>query len=62
MVVNYGEGVVRDWEHSELKAIFFEEAADVARCVIDAVSNADLDAACGCMELRKPSLLNLPEE
>lgn len=62
MVVNYGEGVVRDWEHSELKAIFFEEAADVARCVIDAVSNADLDATCGCMELRKPSLLNLPEE
>ncbi len=62
MVVNYGEGVVRDWEHSELKAIFFEEAADVARCVVDAVANADLDVTCGCMELRKPSLLNLPEE
>ncbi len=62
MVVNYGEGVVKEWEHGELKAIFFEEAADVARCVIDAVANADLDASCGCMDLRKPSLLGLPEE
>jgi 5'-methylthioadenosine phosphorylase len=62
MVVNYAEGVVKEWEHSELKAIFFEEAADVARCVVDAVANADLDTSCGCMDLRKPSLLGLPEE
>ncbi len=62
IVVNYAEGVVREWEHAELKAIFFEESAEVARCVIDAVSNADLGAGCGCMDLRKPSLLGLPEE
>jgi 5'-methylthioadenosine phosphorylase len=62
IVVNYAEGVVREWEHGELKAIFFEESAEIARCVIDAVSNADLGADCGCMDLRKPSVLGLPEE
>lgn len=61
IVVNYGEGVIREWEHAELKAIFFEESETVARCVIDTVSAADLDAGCGCMDLRKPSLLDLPE-
>jgi len=61
IVVNYAEGVIREWEHSELKAIFFEESETVARCVIDTVSAADLDAKCGCADLRKPSLLDLPE-
>jgi len=61
IVVNYAEGVIREWEHSELKAIFFEESETVARCVIDTVSAADLDAPCGCGDLRKPSLLDLPE-
>ncbi len=62
IVVNYGEGVVRPWEHSELKAVFFEESETIARCLIDTVSSAELDTACGCMDLRKPSLLGLPEE
>lgn len=61
MVVNYAEGVVRDWEHDELKAIFFEESATIARCVLDTVAEADLDAACGCADLRKPSLLDVPD-
>ena len=61
IVVNYAEGVIRPWEHAELKAIFFEESETVARCVIDTVSAADLDASCGCADLRKPSLLDLPE-
>ncbi len=61
LVVNYAEGVVKDWEHDELKAIFFEESQTVARCVLDAISTADLAAPCGCSDLRKPSLLGLPE-
>ncbi len=61
IVVNYAEGVVREWEHGELKAVFFEESETVARCVVDAVSTAELSAGCGCMDLRKPSLLDLPE-
>ncbi|MDZ4655415.1 MAG: MTAP family purine nucleoside phosphorylase [Coriobacteriia bacterium] len=62
IVVNYGEGVVKEWEHAEMKSIFFDESETIARCVLDTVAEADLDAACGCMELRKPSLLGLPEE
>ncbi len=62
IVVNYAEGVIRQWEHGELKAIFFEESQTIARCVIDTVSAADLDAPCGCADLRKPSLLDTPEE
>ena len=62
IVVNYGEGVVREWEHAELKSIFFDESETIARIVVDAVASADLTAACGCMDLRKPSLLGIPDE
>lgn len=63
IVVNYAEGVVREWEHGELKAVFFEESETIARIVLDAVADADLSAdACRCAEFRKPSLLGLPDE
>ena len=62
LVVNYGEGIVRDWAHEELKNAFFEESETISRIVGNAIAQADLDAACGCMDLRKPSLLNLPDE
>jgi 5'-methylthioadenosine phosphorylase len=62
IVVNYGEGVVREWEHGELKAVFFEESATIARVVLDAIADADLGDSCGCMEFRKPSLLGIPDE
>jgi 5'-methylthioadenosine phosphorylase len=63
MVVNYGEGVVREWEHAELSQIFFDESAAVARCVLDAVATAPVEQeSCGCMELRKPSLLRYADE
>lgn len=61
IVVNYGEGVVRDWEHSELSSIFFDESETVARIVLDAVAALDLDAECGCMAMRMPSLLSIPD-
>lgn len=62
LVVNYGEGVVREWDHAELKAMFYEESETIARIVLDTVADADLDADCGCMQFRKPSLLGLPDE
>jgi 5'-methylthioadenosine phosphorylase len=62
IVVNYGEGVVREWEHAEMKAIFFDESATLARIVLDAVADASLgEDACSCMEHRKPSLLAIPD-
>ncbi len=62
LVVNYGEGLIREWDHSELKAAFFEESATISQIIVDTIADADLDAACGCMDLRKPSLLGLPDE
>lgn len=61
IVVNYGEGVVREWEHAEMKAIFFDESKAIAQIVLDTVAEADVDADCGCMENRKPSLLGIPD-
>jgi len=62
IVVNYGEGIVREWEHDELKAVFFDESATISRIVLDTIANADLSAGCGCSEYRKPSLLGIPDE
>jgi len=62
LVVNYGEGLIREWDHSELKAAFFEESATISQIIVDTIAEADLDARCGCMDLRKPSLLGLPDE
>lgn len=57
MVVNYAEGVVKDWEHAELAAIFEAEAPAVGSALIDALSRLDTDADCECRDLRKPTLL-----
>jgi 5'-methylthioadenosine phosphorylase len=62
IVVNYAEGVVQEWEHDELRDIFVDESDSIGRCVLEAVSAADLSAECGCAELRKPSLLPIPDE
>ena len=62
LVVNYGEGIVRDWEHGELKAAFFEESETISHIIVDTVADGDLTQACGCMDFRKPSLLGLPDE
>ena len=61
IVVNYGEGVVRQWEHAEMKSIFFDESRAIASIVLDTVAAADLAADCGCMEHRKPSMLAIPD-
>jgi len=61
IVVNYAEGVVREWEHGELRDIFFDESDAVASCVLDVLAETELDADCGCADLRKPSLLTIPD-
>lgn len=57
VIVNYGEGVVRDWEHDELKRVFTDDAALVGRVLLDALAALPEDDACRCRELRKPTLL-----
>lgn len=57
IVVNYGEGVVRDWEHDELARIFADDAPLVGRILLEALAALPEDEACACRELRKPTLL-----
>lgn len=58
MVVNYAEGVVKDWSHDELKDIFYQESRKIARILLNAlISTPDSQSECGCMQFRKPTLL-----
>jgi 5'-methylthioadenosine phosphorylase len=58
IVTNHAEGVVKPWEHREFRSVLFDESEAIARCVLDAASGADLEADCGCAELRKPTQLD----
>lgn len=57
VVVNYGEGVVQEWEHEVLKKIFHDDSPLIGRILLDALLNLDDDQTCRCRELRKPTLL-----
>ncbi len=58
VVVNYGEGVVTEWSHDELKRIFEDDSKLMARIIL-AVAAAwpEDDEGCDCRALRRPSLL-----
>jgi len=57
LVVNYAEGVVRDWEHEELKDIFYNEGQVIGNILLGALDRLSISGDCGCSELRKPTLL-----
>ena len=57
LIVNYGEGVVKDWEHDELARLFTEDASLVGRILLDALAALPAGDDCHCRELRKPTLL-----
>lgn len=57
MVVNYAEGVIKDWEHQELQDIFHGQAENVARIILTALDKIDDRQDCGCADLRQPTLL-----
>lgn len=57
LVVNYGEGVVREWEHEVLARLFYQDARTVARVLLGALASFPVDEACRCHDLRKPTLL-----
>ena len=56
-IVNYGEGVVKDWDHSELSQIFYDDADKIGQVLLDVISRLDDKQTCGCADLRKPTLL-----
>ena len=57
LIVNYAEGVVREWEHAELARIFSDDAELMGRILLQALASLPFDDACHCRELRKPTLL-----
>jgi len=57
LIVNYGEGVVREWEHDVLAQIFHEDAGLMGRILLHALAALPDDDDCHCRELRKPTLL-----
>lgn len=58
MVVNYAEGVIKDWEHKDLSDIFYEEPYTIGHILLDALARVDADQTrCNCLDLRKPTLL-----
>lgn len=56
-VVNYGEGVVKDWEHGELSDIFYNDAHAIGNILLDAAKTIPEGQQCGCADLRKSTLL-----
>lgn len=56
-VVNYGEGLVAQWSHEELKSIFYDDAPMISRIILDAIRRLPAEAQCECRELRKETLL-----
>lgn len=56
-VVNYGEGLVKEWSHQDLKDIFYDDAPMISRIILDAIKATPLDGACTCRGLRKETLL-----
>lgn len=57
VVVNYGEGVVRPWEHDVLARIYHDDADLVARILLAALVELPDSDDCGCLALRKSTLL-----
>lgn len=57
IVVNYGEGIITDWDHDLLGSIYRDDAVAQSRMILEALDAVDESDGCGCGELRKPTLL-----
>ncbi|OEF98989.1 phosphorylase [Vulcanibacillus modesticaldus] len=58
MVVNYAEGIIKDWEHKDLSDIFYKESYTIGNILLDAMYEIDEHQdECHCLDLRKDTLL-----
>jgi 5'-methylthioadenosine phosphorylase len=59
LVVNRAEGIGPDWNHSELKDIFYQEALNVGKIIIESLKMVrnGKKKTCQCSKLRKKTLL-----
>jgi 5'-methylthioadenosine phosphorylase len=56
-VVNYGEGLVKDWSHQQLQDIFYNDAPMISRIILETIRRLPEDGGCECRSLRKETLL-----
>ena len=56
IVVNYAEGVVKEWDYNEFTRIFYDEAACLGNILLNALKDLEIQH-CTCQDLRKPSLI-----
>lgn len=57
LVVNYGEGIVKDWEREDLRDYFLHAAAPLGRVIVDVLASMPTPGKCSCAKLRLPTLL-----
>jgi 5'-methylthioadenosine phosphorylase len=58
MVVNYAEGIIKDWEHKDLSDIFYNESHTIGNILLNALASVDSNQEkCNCLSLRKATLL-----
>lgn len=59
LIVNRAEGVGPDWSHKELKDIFYQEAMNIGRIIIESLKEIKKKhkRSCQCSKLRKKTLL-----
>ncbi|MCE5284424.1 MAG: MTAP family purine nucleoside phosphorylase [Pelosinus sp.] len=58
-VVNYGEGVVKNWSHEQMKDIFYDDAPMISRILLDTIRQLSSSENCECQSLRKETLLDV---
>lgn len=62
LIVNQAEGVGPDWSHKELKHIFYQEAINVGKIIVESLRRIKKKRRkdCQCSKLRKKTLLISP--
>jgi len=59
LIVNRAEGIGSDWSHAELKGIFYGEAINMGKIIIESLKRIirEEKRVCQCSKLRKSTLL-----
>jgi 5'-methylthioadenosine phosphorylase len=57
MIVNYAEGVIREWSHEEMADIFYDESETIGRILLETLGSLPRERRCSCADLKKPTLL-----
>lgn len=57
LIVNRAEGISPDWDHDELREIFYQEATNVGKIILETLKRIKEKGACQCQSFRKETLL-----